>query len=169
MASLSGLLGPRRTVEDALAATEESGFTLRKDLGRLDIMVFGIGVMVGAGIFILTGQAAATEAGPAVTLSFVLAAAVCVLCALSYAELAAMVPVGSAYTFSYGPFGPQGPQPCGAVPVVPSALSRALCVCRPRRVGRIGRCVCTAAVTALGWPVIAAPPALSLCARTGLA
>ena len=106
MASLSGLLGPRRTVEDSLAATEEQGFTLRKDLGRLDIMVFGIGVMVGAGIFILTGQAAATEAGPAVTLSFVLAAAVCVLCALSYAELAAMVPVaGSAYTFSYATLG----------------------------------------------------------------
>jgi basic amino acid/polyamine antiporter, APA family len=66
----TGILGPRKTVEDALEATEEKGFTLRKDLGRLDIVVFGIGVMVGAGIFVLTGQAAATEAGPAITLSF---------------------------------------------------------------------------------------------------
>ena len=62
--------------------------------------------MVGAGIFVLTGQAAASEAGPAITLSFVLAAVVCVFAALCYAEFAAMVPVaGSAYTFSYATLG----------------------------------------------------------------
>ena len=65
-------------------------------------MVFGVGVIVGAGIFVLTGQAAATEAGPAITLSFVVAAIVCALAGLCYAEFASMVPVaGSAYTFSY--------------------------------------------------------------------
>ena len=87
-----GILGPRKTVEDALGATEEKGFTLRKELGRLDIVVFGIGVMVGAGIFVLTGVAAATEAGPAIALSFVFAAIVCALAALCYAEFASMVP-----------------------------------------------------------------------------
>jgi len=98
----SSLLGPRKSVEDAIATTEQEGTRLKKDLGRRDIVVVGIGAMVGAGIFALTGQAAATEAGPAVTLSFAMAAVVCALCALCYAELAAMVPVaGSAYTFSY--------------------------------------------------------------------
>ncbi|MGI8623956.1 MAG: amino acid permease [Solirubrobacteraceae bacterium] len=100
------ILGPRKTVEDALAVTERPGSRLKRDLSRLDIMIVGIGVMVGAGIFVLIGQAAATEAGPAVMLSFVLAAVVCGLCALSYAELAAMVPfAGSAYTFSYATLG----------------------------------------------------------------
>ena len=50
------ILGPRKTVEDALAVTEQSGSRLKKDLGRLDIIIVGIGVMVGAGIFVLTGQ-----------------------------------------------------------------------------------------------------------------
>lgn len=103
MSAASRLLGPRKTVEDALEATERPGSRLRKDLGRGDIVILGIGVMVGAGIFVLTGQAAATEAGPGVMLSFVLAAVVCALC---YAELAAMVPVaGSAYAFSYATLG----------------------------------------------------------------
>lgn len=92
----------RKTVEEALAGTEEEGSRLKRDLGRLDVTVIGIGVLIGAGIFVLTGQAAAEEAGPAITLSFVLAAVVSAFAALCYAEFAAMVPVsGSAYTFSY--------------------------------------------------------------------
>lgn len=92
----------RKTVEEALAATEEDAFSLRREVGALDLVVFGVGVIIGAGIFVLTGVAAATEAGPAITLSFVLAGLVCVLAALCYAEFATMVPVaGSAYTFSY--------------------------------------------------------------------
>jgi len=68
--------------------------------------VFGVGVTIGAGIFILTGRAAATNAGPAVALSFVIAALVCGLAALCYAELASSVPVaGSAYTFAYATLG----------------------------------------------------------------
>ncbi|MEJ7716814.1 MAG: amino acid permease [Thermoleophilaceae bacterium] len=92
----------RKTVDEALATTEEEGAGLRRDLGRLDVVVIGVGVIIGAGIFVLTGQAAAENAGPAITLSFVVAGIVSGLAALCYAELAAMVPVaGSAYTFSY--------------------------------------------------------------------
>src|SRR3712207_4227 len=103
---MASLLGPRKTVDESIAGTEEEGFKLKRDLGALDVTVLGIGVIIGAGIFVLTGQAAAEEAGPGITLSFVLAAVVCGLAALCYAELAAMVPVaGSAYTFTFATIG----------------------------------------------------------------
>jgi basic amino acid/polyamine antiporter, APA family len=96
----------RKTVDESLAGTEEEGFQLRRELTALDITVLGIGVIIGAGIFVLTGNAAATEAGPGIMLSFVLAGLICVFAALCYAELAAMVPVaGSAYTFTYATLG----------------------------------------------------------------
>jgi APA family basic amino acid/polyamine antiporter len=92
----------RKTIEEAMASTEVEESKLKRELGASDVVVFGIGVIIGAGIFVLTGQAAATEAGPAITLSFVVAAIVCGLAGLCYAEFASMVPVaGSAYTFSY--------------------------------------------------------------------
>ena len=98
--------GRRRTVDETLAGTEEEGFTLKRELSALDVTVLGVGVIIGAGIFVLTGNAAATEAGPAIVLSFVLAGIVCACAALCYAELAAMVPVaGSAYTFTYATLG----------------------------------------------------------------
>jgi basic amino acid/polyamine antiporter, APA family len=98
--------GRRKTVDECIATTEETGFTLRRDLTALDVTVLGVGVIIGAGIFVLTGNAAATEAGPAIVLSFVLAGLICVFAALCYAEFAAMVPVaGSAYTFSYATLG----------------------------------------------------------------
>ena len=98
--------GRRKTVEECVASTEETGYTLRRELNALDVTVLGVGVIIGAGIFVLTGNAAATEAGPAIVLSFVLAGLVCVFAALCYAEFAAMVPVaGSAYTFSYATLG----------------------------------------------------------------
>jgi basic amino acid/polyamine antiporter, APA family len=98
--------GRRKTVDQAVAGTEEEGFRLRRELSALDIMVLGIGVIIGAGIFVLTGNAAATEAGPGIMLSFVLAGVICALAALCYAELASMVPVaGSAYTFTYATLG----------------------------------------------------------------
>ncbi len=85
-----------------MSSSEDEQFSLKRELSGFDLMVFGVGVIVGAGIFVLTGQAAATEAGPAITLSFVVAAIVCALAGLCYAEFASMVPVaGSAYTFSY--------------------------------------------------------------------
>ena len=98
--------GRRKTVAQAIEGTEEEGFRLRRELGALDVTVLGIGVIIGAGIFVLTGNAAATEAGPAIVLSFVLAGLVCALAALCYAEFASMVPVaGSAYTFAYATLG----------------------------------------------------------------
>jgi APA family basic amino acid/polyamine antiporter len=99
-------LGPRKTIDETLASTELETHRLRRNLGTLDVVIVGVGAMIGAGIFVLTGQAAATEAGPAITLSYVLAGTVCALAALCYAELAAMVPAaGSAYTYTFATLG----------------------------------------------------------------
>ena len=95
-----------KSVEQSIADTEDPEHQLKKDLGALDLVIFGVGVMIGAGIFILTGIAAASNAGPAVPLSFLFAGVACALAALCYAEFASTVPVaGSAYTFSYATFG----------------------------------------------------------------
>jgi APA family basic amino acid/polyamine antiporter len=95
-----------KTVEQSIRDTEEPDHQLRKQLGPLDLTVFGVGVVIGTGIFVLTGKAAGMQAGPAVALSFVLAAVACGLAALCYAEFASTVPVaGSAYTFSYASLG----------------------------------------------------------------
>jgi APA family basic amino acid/polyamine antiporter len=95
-----------KPVETAIAGTEEPTHRLKKSLGALDLTVFGVGVTLGSGLFVLTGVAAATYAGPAVALSFVVAAFACALAALCYAEFASTVPVaGSAYTFSYATLG----------------------------------------------------------------
>ncbi|WP_328296055.1 amino acid permease [Kineococcus sp. NBC_00420] len=95
-----------KSVEDAIASTDEPGQRLKKTLGAWDLTVFGVGVIIGTGIFVLTGEAAGTRAGPAVSLSFVVSGIVCALAALCYAEFASTVPVaGSAYTFSYASLG----------------------------------------------------------------
>ena len=95
-----------KTVEQSIEDTDEPGRKLRRELGPIDLIVFGVGVIVGTGIFVLTGKAAGTLAGPAIALSFVAAAVACGLAALCYAEFASTVPVaGSAYTFSYATLG----------------------------------------------------------------
>src|ERR671914_375480 len=95
-----------KSVEQSIRDTEEPEFQLRKALGPLDLTVFGIGVIIGTGLFVLTGEAAAAYAGPAVALSYVVGGIACALAALCYAEFASSVPVaGSAYTFSYATFG----------------------------------------------------------------
>lgn len=84
----------------------ESGRRLHRGLGLWDLTSLGIGCTIGAGIFVLTGTAAAGHAGPAVSLSFVLAAFACVCAALCYGELASMIPIsGSAYTYAYATLG----------------------------------------------------------------
>jgi Amino acid transporters len=103
--SRSGLLRTKG-IEQSIADTEEPGHALRKSLSVLDLVVFGVGVIIGTGIFVLTGTAAKDYAGPAVALSFAAAGIVCALAALCYAEFASTVPVaGSAYTFSYASIG----------------------------------------------------------------
>jgi len=95
-----------KPVEQSIRDTQEPEHSLRKELSALDLTVFGVGVVIGTGIFVLTGVAAKTTAGPAVALSFVIAGIVCALAALCYAEFASTVPVaGSAYTFSYATLG----------------------------------------------------------------
>jgi APA family basic amino acid/polyamine antiporter len=95
-----------KTIEQSIADTEEPEHQLRKRLGALELTVFGVGVIIGTGIFVLTGKAAGVQAGPAVALSFVFAGIACALAALCYAEFASTVPVaGSAYTFSYASLG----------------------------------------------------------------
>jgi APA family basic amino acid/polyamine antiporter len=95
-----------KSVEASMAASEEADHKLKRTLSALDLTVFGIGVIIGAGIFTLTGRAAKDYAGPSIALSFVIGAIVCGLAALCYAEFASTVPVsGSAYTFSYATLG----------------------------------------------------------------
>ncbi|OZD67184.1 amino acid permease [Rhodococcus sp. 06-1059B-a] len=95
-----------KSVEDSIRDTDEPDTKLRKDLNSWDLTVFGVAVVIGAGIFTLTARTAGNVAGPSVSLAFVLAAVACGLAALCYAEFASTVPVaGSAYTFSYATFG----------------------------------------------------------------
>lgn len=87
----------------AEVATDES---LKRALGPVNLVFLGIGAIIGAGIFVLTGQAAANYAGPAIVWSFVLAGSACALAGLCYAEFSSMIPVaGSAYTYSYATLG----------------------------------------------------------------
>ena len=95
-----------KSVEQSLRDTDHPDHRLKKNLGTLDLVVFGVGVTIGGGLFVLTGSAANLYAGPALALSFVVAAVACGLAALCYAEFASTVPVaGSAYTFSYATIG----------------------------------------------------------------
>src|SRR5881409_3758445 len=85
------------------AQTDQS---LKRALGPFNLTTLGIGAIIGAGIFVLTGQAAAMYAGPAIVCSFVLAGIACAFAGLCYAEFAAMIPIsGSAYTYGYATLG----------------------------------------------------------------
>ncbi|HTD74401.1 MAG TPA: amino acid permease [Steroidobacteraceae bacterium] len=98
----------RKPIADAVRELDgESGApTLRRVLGPLDLVLVGIGVIVGGAIFVVTGNAAAQFAGPAIVLSFLLAGVGCALVGMCYAELAAMIPAaGSAYAYTYTALG----------------------------------------------------------------
>src|SRR6478672_5088034 len=101
------LLGRRtKSVEQSIADTDEPGTRLRKDLTWRDLVVFGVSVVIGACIFTITASTAGDITGPAIWISFLIAAVTCGLAALCYAEFASLLPVaGSAYTFSYATFG----------------------------------------------------------------
>ena len=89
-----------------LEASETGSHTLKRTLGPLSLIALGIGAIIGAGLFSITGLAAANNAGPAITISFIVAAVGCLFAGLCYAEFASMIPVaGSAYTYSYATMG----------------------------------------------------------------
>ncbi|MFE4858775.1 amino acid permease [Streptomyces sp. NPDC056670] len=95
-----------KSIEQSIQDTEEPEHALKKSLSALDLTVFGVGVVIGTGIFVLTGKVAKENAGPSVSIAFVVAGVVCALAALCYAEFASTLPVaGSAYTFSYASLG----------------------------------------------------------------
>ena len=97
----------KKPISVLIAQAEEEGqHALKRGLGAFNLTTLGIGSVIGAGIFVLTGQAAAQHAGPAIVLSYVLGGIVCAFAALCYAELSAMIPVsGSAYTYAYATLG----------------------------------------------------------------
>ena len=87
-------------------AHDDSSHTLKKTLTAGGLIALGIGAIIGAGLFSITGGAAANQAGPAITISFIVAALGCAFAGLCYAEFASMIPVaGSAYTYSYATMG----------------------------------------------------------------
>ena len=90
-----------------LKESQESGeHSLKRALGPVNLITLGIGAIIGAGIFVLTGSAAANYAGPAIVLSFVLAGTACLFAGLCYAEFASLIPIaGSAYTYGYATLG----------------------------------------------------------------
>lgn len=94
-----------KSIESILKESDE-GAKLKKSLTAFSLVLLGVGAIIGAGLFSLTGIAAANNAGPAVTLSFIVAASGCAFAGLCYAEFASMIPVaGSAYTYSYATMG----------------------------------------------------------------
>src|SRR3954471_4568583 len=89
-----------------IMAESEGEHCLKRTLGPVQLVALGIGAIIGAGLFSLTGVAAAMHAGPAVVLSFVLAAFACAFAGICYSEFSTMIPIaGSAYTYSYATMG----------------------------------------------------------------
>jgi basic amino acid/polyamine antiporter, APA family len=104
--SLAGQMFRRKPAATLLTEASAEGTGLKRALRALDLTLLGIGAIVGAGIFVLTGVAAAKYAGPAIVLSFMVSGFACAMAALCYAEFAAMIPVaGSAYSYSYATMG----------------------------------------------------------------
>ena len=97
----------RKPIDELIAQAGDDGHAaLRRSLGPLNLVALGVGAIIGAGIFVITGTVAAQNAGPAVVLSFVLAGIGCVFAGLCYAEFASMIPIaGSAYTYGYATLG----------------------------------------------------------------
>ena len=92
----------KKTIKSLLDEASETRNGLKRSLGAVNLTAMGIGAIIGAGLFVLTGQAAAENAGPGVIVSFLLAALICVFAALCYAEFASLIPIsGSAYSYAY--------------------------------------------------------------------
>jgi basic amino acid/polyamine antiporter, APA family len=95
-----------KSIEQLVSDAEHGGKALRRSLSAWDLTLLGIGAIIGTGIFVLTGTAAANQAGPAITMSYLAAGLACAFAALCYAEFASMIPIaGSAYTYAYATLG----------------------------------------------------------------
>jgi len=95
-----------KSIEQLVGDVEGGGKALKRTLTALDLTLLGIGAIIGTGIFVLTGTAAANQAGPAIVLSYTIAGLACGFAALCYAEFASMIPIsGSAYTYAYATLG----------------------------------------------------------------
>ena len=95
-----------KSIEALVGDVEHGGKALRRSLTAWDLTLLGIGAIIGTGIFVLTGTAAANQAGPAITMSYLAAGLACAFAALCYAEFASMIPIaGSAYTYAYATLG----------------------------------------------------------------
>jgi APA family basic amino acid/polyamine antiporter len=95
-----------KSVDAFHADLKTAGGSLKRALGAFDLVMLGIGCIIGTGIFVLTGVAAVQHAGPAVSLSYAVAGAICILAALCYSEFATMIPIsGSAYSYAYATLG----------------------------------------------------------------
>ena len=95
-----------KSIEQLVGDAEHGGKALKRTLTALDLTLLGIGAIIGTGIFVLTGTAAANQAGPGIVLSYVIAGLACGFAALCYAEFASMIPIsGSAYTYAYATLG----------------------------------------------------------------
>lgn len=96
----------KKSIKSLLEEASDTKHGLKRTMGPIQLTAMGIGAIIGAGIFVLTGQAAAENAGPAITISFILAALLCVFAALCYAEFASLIPIsGSAYSYAYATMG----------------------------------------------------------------
>lgn len=92
----------RKPLKADFSETEEEHHGLKRHLGWFQLIVIGIGAIIGAGIFVITGKASAEYAGPAIVLSFVLASIICVFAGLCYAELSSLIPIaGGSYSYAY--------------------------------------------------------------------
>src|SRR5512133_3672340 len=95
-----------KSLERIKSESESGEHHLKKTLGPVNLVALGIGAIIGAGLFSLTGIAAAENAGPAVVLSFVVAAVGCAFAGMCYSEFSTMIPIaGSAYTYAYATMG----------------------------------------------------------------
>ena len=95
-----------KSIEQLVGDVEHGGKALRRTLTAFDLTLLGIGAIIGTGIFVLTGTAAANQAGPAIGVSYLAAGLACAFAALCYAEFASMIPIaGSAYTYAYATLG----------------------------------------------------------------
>lgn len=96
----------KKSISALVAEASDTKHGLKRTLGPLNLTAMGVGAIIGAGFFVLTGQAAAANAGPAVLISFIIAALICIFSALCYAEFASLIPIsGSAYSYAYATMG----------------------------------------------------------------